>query len=293
MKIAYFSKQFIEWFIFFKLKYFFLILAVMFLWSLFTFLVAQAVNYHKGNSIWKEKNDDITVFIFKIIATIIAEYLSILIAIILIPAGIFRIKAKKDVAYPSQRSAVLLIHGYLHNRGMLLPLKFLLRKYGIKDVYDLNLSPPFSSIIDFSQKLSEKIKKLKKEGYNSFILIGHSMGGLVALYYALSRKDLDIKKVITIGTPHKGTLFAKIALGKCGREMVPESGFLKELDSLRKEMPDLKIICFWSKLDNMIIPSGNAVAENSESYSLNYSGHITPVYSKAFAKRIVEIIQEK
>ena len=52
-------------------------------------------------------------------------------------------------------------------------------------------------------------KMLKSVPEDNIVLIGHSMGGLDCRYYAhMHPDDKRIKKIITIATPHRGTVFA-------------------------------------------------------------------------------------
>lgn len=76
-------------------------------------------------------------------------------------------------------------------------------------------------------------------GFNHADVVGHSMGGLVATY-ALKRLDQKrrIRRVITLGTPHRGTPLAvagALVFGAFSRgiwQMIPGSSFLRELEQL-------------------------------------------------------------
>src|SRR5436309_1500250 len=51
------------------------------------------------------------------------------------------------------------------------------------------------------------VDEVKSHSYADKVnLVGHSFGGLVARYYA-SVKPEDVKRVITVGTPHAGVTF--------------------------------------------------------------------------------------
>ena len=82
-------------------------------------------------------------------------------------------------------------------------------KYG--QVFSLNYDTcSTKGIEDFAtNEIRNKCLEIQKvTGQSQIILIGHSMGGLVASYYAehLSKKDnIDIEHIITIATPWQGT----------------------------------------------------------------------------------------
>ncbi|MDX2368786.1 MAG: alpha/beta fold hydrolase [Colwellia sp.] len=66
---------------------------------------------------------------------------------------------------------------------------------------------PSSESIDVRSDALEKALEAISE--KNIVLIGHSMGGLDCRYYAHRHpNDKRIKKIITIATPHRGSLFA-------------------------------------------------------------------------------------
>lgn len=84
-----------------------------------------------------------------------------------------------------------------------------------------------------------------KEGV---VIIGFSMGGLIARYY-VQKLDLGkhVRKLITISSPHHGSLWAWI-LPKIGAsEMRPNSSFLLDLEN--SSWPNVPCVCLWTPYD--------------------------------------------
>ena len=80
----------------------------------------------------------------------------------------------------SRRTPVLLIHGYLCNRGLWWWLRRGLEAHGVTTA-TVNLEPPLGGIEDLADSLHARIQALRSEtGGDRIVLIGHSMGGLVA-----------------------------------------------------------------------------------------------------------------
>lgn len=56
--------------------------------------------------------------------------------------------------------------------------------------------------------LRAELNRLSAEGsaqeFEELVLVGHSMGGLVARYFSAVNEFSDIQKVVTLGTPHRG-----------------------------------------------------------------------------------------
>jgi len=88
-------------------------------------------------------------------------------------------------------------------------------------------------------------------------LIGHSQGGLIAVYIAQHYPEL-VDKVIALGTPFKGTKMAHlVACCEAGRQMLPGSDFLEEMAD--KELPaTVQFYTISSKYDHLI-PQERAV----------------------------------
>ena len=131
-------------------------------------------------------------------------------------------------------------------------------------VYSVNLHPSYASLQQISENLKAHIDKISHQtGIHSFILIGHSMGGLVAGYYAeYLNQQQQIKQIFTLGSPLYGTKIATIAFTPNGKQMRPKSPFLKQL---REKIKTTSTSYFHlaSQLDNMIFPWSSAFIQEN------------------------------
>lgn len=120
---------------------------------------------------------------------------------------------RRSVPPPVPDTAVVLVHGYLclsrlyYWRG-LGPLRRELRAAGRPVLH--SCQPRTGSVVSRAHRLARFLERLPQR---RLILVGHSMGGLDARYVA-SRLDprRRIAHVVTIGTPHRGTVIAEWAL---------------------------------------------------------------------------------
>lgn len=120
----------------------------------------------------------------------------------------------KDKNVKNKQTPILLLHGSNFNEtGWLIGRQFLKKKeYG--SVFSLNYdgilsNDPNKGIDDYAKdKISAEIKRIKLlTGSDRVILIGHSMGGLIAGYYAENCSATDqvkIEHVISLATPWQG-----------------------------------------------------------------------------------------
>ena len=110
----------------------------------------------------------------------------------------------------NQAFPILFVHGFYNNAGFWMKHKSYFRKNGLAGLYSLNLDPPVQDIECFADQLAQRIQQVcRHSGRAKVILIAHSMGGLVCRA-CIARSGADnIERLITIGTPHHGTVMAK------------------------------------------------------------------------------------
>lgn len=198
---------------------------------------------------------------------------------------------KKKVGKPNGRP-ILLIHGYLHDSGAWIYHKRELVKAGFGPIYVLNFKNPFLSITRYVEKVEEMARKIREEtDREDLILIGHSMGGIVASLYATKvAKAGTVTDVITIGSPLHGTYMAKAGFGKDAKEMRKGSELLKETLTRIEKEGQIRFYFIASKTDQVVIPYSSALMglNQKREFVLNDIGHVTLLYSPRVSKKIIE-----
>lgn len=87
-------------------------------------------------------------------------------------------------------------------------------------------------------------------------LIGFSMGGIVSRYlYHELPSHKRIKQLITISSPHNGTVLAYLRGNKAGQQLRPRNPFLLNLQSKIRQLEEISCTSIWTPLDLMIVPS--------------------------------------
>lgn len=117
----------------------------------------------------------------------------------------------------------------------------------------------------------EAVKK-EVETYHNPVIVGFSMGGIVALRYAQLYGWGDIRKVITVGMPFNGVkMFSKIKkLGGVYKDLSPQSSLLKELRN--DKVPPHKLLNIFAKFDQFV-GDHNSFDVPSEKIEVNIVGH--------------------
>lgn len=194
---------------------------------------------------------------------------------------------KKKMPASSSQCPILLVHGYLDADFVWFFHKRFLRKRGFGPIYTINLGSPFASIDVFVEKVRKKAEEIAKEtGRSDLVLIGHSMGGLVSTYYALQQTQHNLR-VITIGSPLKGTFMAKFGLGRCAREMEIGSELLKKIQKAETHQSLYHIA---TTTDQLIFPYHSAllVSDPSKTHLFHDLGHIALIFSPRTVEKICE-----
>ena len=87
-------------------------------------------------------------------------------------------------------------------------------------------------------------------------IVGFSMGGLVARYYAQRLGGIArIAHLVTISSPHHGTGTALLESAPGVLEMRPGSPFLRDLDQDADRLAEVSCTWIWSPLDIVITPA--------------------------------------
>ncbi|HSK96197.1 MAG TPA: alpha/beta fold hydrolase [Euzebyales bacterium] len=197
-----------------------------------------------------------------------------------------------DALDPAARRPVMLVHGWVHNRTAFLLMQRGLRRAGLGPLHTFEY-PSFSGDLDeIAHRLVPAVERLVHGAdRGTCVLIGHSMGGLVARQYV---QELGghrfVDTVVTMGTPHRGTFSAYCGLGRPALQCRPGSPYLQRLE--RTAMPsDTKWISYYSDLDFMVTPAVSAKlthpALDATNVRVRDVGHLSMLLSPSLLNDLV------
>ncbi len=175
---------------------------------------------------------------------------------------------------------VVFIHGYLCNRGLWNPWMKRLLKLD-RAFVAISLEPVFTSLDEYIPLVERAVHRIEAATGLAPVIVAHSMGGLVARAWLRSRAahrrsdgTEEAARLITIGTPHRGTWLARLAMAANARQMRVDSDWMRSLAS--REPPTLHgiITSWWSESDQIVYPPPTAVFPGSEAKQLRGVGHI-------------------
>ncbi|MEV0112212.1 alpha/beta fold hydrolase [Streptomyces sp. NPDC050844] len=226
--------------------------------------------------------------------------------LLLYPSGI--VPERRSIPAPSppeaprlpteSRPPVVLLHGFIDNRSVFVLLRRSLAQHGRQHVESLNYSPLTCDIRTAAELLGRHIEEIcERTGHDRVDIVGHSLGGLIARYYAQRLGgDRRVRTLVTLGTPHSGTRVVPLAdAHPIVRQMRPGSDVIEEL---REPAPECRtrFVSFWSDLDQLMDPLETACIDHPDLIAQNVRvsgiGHLALPVHPAVATGIRQAIDQ-
>lgn len=202
------------------------------------------------------------------------------------PLGLFGTGLRNGFE-PGGGPPIVFIHGYMMNRACFFVLYWRLRRMGYRNLYALNLRPLIGALSGQAEGLVRLLRMVASGAQNQpLYLIGHSQGGLLLRWVAGgSGHGLNIAKIITLGSPHRGTRIAHLGFGANARDLEPDSASLTALP----ETIEAPLVAFYSDLDQIILPAESAKFGDANRF-FSETGHFALLYrAPVFASILDEL----
>lgn len=154
---------------------------------------------------------------------------------------------------------IVLVHGIFDNRSIFTLLRRGLHRRGFGSTYALNYSALTDDIRSVSARLGDLIVQVCAEtGHERVHVVGHSLGGLIGRYLVQRLGGDDrVHTLVTLGTPHSGTLPARFVPLDLARQMRFDSDLITELAEPAVGCRT-RFLAFWSDIDQLVIPQPHA-----------------------------------
>jgi triacylglycerol lipase len=172
------------------------------------------------------------------------------------------------------RRGVVLIHGFVCNRGFWTPWLKLLRARHHAFVA-VNLEPVFGSISGYIPIIEDAVQRVTGATGLPPLLVCHSMGGLAARAWLQDQQGHQrILHVVTIASPHHGTWLARFSHLTNGRQMRQGSGWLAALERGAGGQPHTGFTCWYTNCDNIVFPAATATLPGADNRLLCGVAHV-------------------
>ncbi len=188
----------------------------------------------------------------------------------------FRSQRFPDLLAPRHqgRRGVVLVHGYLCNRGV---WNLWLERLQSEDrpFIALDLAPIFAPIESHVQALDAAVARMTQATGLPPLLVGHSMGGLVMrAWLQQARAPERVHRLVTLGTPHRGTWTAHFGYSPNAHQMQPGHPWLEALNADVPTSWPRHFVCLHSNADNMVFPPSHSRLAGADNRLLPGLAHV-------------------
>jgi pimeloyl-ACP methyl ester carboxylesterase len=170
---------------------------------------------------------------------------------------------------------VLLLHGFLCNGRVWNAFRERLHTAGFGPIEAPDVEPLLVDIETQARRVAPDLLALQNRcNGQRVVIVAHSMGGLVAR--ALLR-DLGagvIRRIVTIASPHHGTVLVRGLPWPNARQMSDVSPWLHTLNTVQEGRFAVPMASIYSLEDNLVVPAGSARLQGAESHELRGIGHL-------------------
>lgn len=192
----------------------------------------------------------------------------------------FRSHAEPDhlPANARGRLGVVLVHGFVCNRGFWNPWMARLRRADVPFVA-VDLEPVFGRIEQYAPAIDAAVARITQATGRPPLVVAHSMGGLaVRAWLSECAQAQPVDHVVTIGSPHGGTWLARFGFSPNGLQMRRPNGWLEALQATESQRRGTtaypQFTCFYSHCDNIVFPPSTATLPGADNRHVRGSAHV-------------------
>ncbi|PQO97336.1 hypothetical protein C5614_14380 [Massilia phosphatilytica] len=205
-----------------------------------------------------------------------------------VPRGCARMTVHRD----SNRVPVLLVHGYGCNSGFWAHLQPLLDRERISHA-TIDLEPVAGSIDDYAPLIEARVQELcAATGAARIAIVAHSMGGLAARAWMRETGSARVAKLITLGTPHHGTVLANLGLGANAVQMRRDSPWLRALDAGETQDVRARIVSLYTHHDNIVAPQDSSELAGARNVAFGGVGHVALGSNPRVLAEVLRVLRE-
>ena len=195
---------------------------------------------------------------FWVLRGIFSSFVTNTLVLALLPLGWFSRLWRPGITAGNTGPAVVLVHGLYHNAGAWILYRKWLRNRGYDRIYAFSYGSWKSDFQQIYGRFENWMAQVKQECPDApIVMIGHSLGGLLARNYAVNHNESEhnrVRGIITLGTPFKGSKMVAFGFGALAADLQFEGPLILELANY--EIPSgLHAAAIYSPVDNMVLPT--------------------------------------
>jgi triacylglycerol lipase len=173
------------------------------------------------------------------------------------------------------RRPVVFVHGLAGHPANFRALSLYLRRKGHRRLYSIGLryGVGIEGQAEHLREFIAQVVAVNELRPGQVDVVAHSRGGLVSrLALECSETAGRIATLVTLGTPHRGTIAARWGRGKELDELRTDSELMLRL---RRQLPwqGPRLVCLWSNTDPLVYPPHHAQVPGATNVELDDLGH--------------------
>jgi triacylglycerol esterase/lipase EstA (alpha/beta hydrolase family) len=205
-----------------------------------------------------------------------------------VPRGCARMTLHRE----GHRVPVLLVHGYGCNSGFWAHLEPLLDRERISHA-TIDLEPVAGSIDDYAPLIEARVQELcAATGAARIAIVAHSMGGLAARAWMRTHGSTRVARLITLGTPHHGTVLANLGLGANAVQMRRDSPWLRDLAAGEAGDVRARIVSIYTHHDNIVAPQDSSELAGACNVAFGGVGHVALGSNPRVLAEVLRVLRE-
>ena len=211
-----------------------------------------------------------------------------------VPVGV-KVDAKPDTKIDTT-VVVVFIHGIYHNASAWAYYRWRLKRKGYSRIHAFSYNSWNTTFWGIYGKFESWMKQVERDcPGKELVMVGHSLGGLLAKTYAHKRDESRssvIRRVITLGSPFKGSKMAVLGFGALAGSLRYQGPLVRELEKYQPST-ELPCVAFYSPVDNMVLPTESMIPPAGWKQEQTVPmGHVAALYHGPTFKRVLSYIEE-
>ncbi|MGD0393022.1 MAG: alpha/beta fold hydrolase [Acidimicrobiales bacterium] len=168
------------------------------------------------------------------------------------------------------------------NEWPLTPIRRSAREQGWRTKY-FNERLAFGPLTTSAERLV-RLNEHLAETHDAIVVVGHSMGGLVAEHAAALGAPIDA--VVTICTPHRGHFLSRFGPLPVMREMGTDSSYLRGVDAIPGPRPPILVVT--AARDRLVSKRATRPTRPHTVLEVPNVGHLGVIFNQGAADAILE-----
>lgn len=172
---------------------------------------------------------------------------------------------------------VLCVHGVFMNSTCMWGIRRSLESEG-RGTRSVSLGVPLPTPLSYAGPLIRVMDDMRRQfPEQKFDVVAHSLGGVMLREVLHRRSDLipSVGRIVTLGTPHRGTAFLRwMRFGPLYRMLNRQSSYLKALPTFADLAPESPVTTVATRHDLVVYPVDMALLENTTQICLDQVSHL-------------------